>query len=91
MKVDERMVEMEERRWKEQLDKEDQCRRGQQDLEERRRRGEREFQLQMMHMMCHQPAFSSPPSFNMLDPGTQQPGMSPSGSMYHWAGDRENP
>ena len=85
MKLDERMMEMEERRWREQLDREDQRRKEQQELEERRRRDERQFQLQMMHMMCQQPALSSPLSFNMFDTGSQQPGPSRTGSMYHFA------
>ena len=87
VKLDERLMEIEERRWKEQQEREDRYRREQQDREEQRRREERQFQLQMMQMMSGRPSFP-PPSFNMFN--TSPPGPSGSERMYHWPNDDQD-
>ena len=88
--LDERMMEMEERRWQQQQEREERYRREQQDRDEQRRREDRQFQLQMMQMMCGWPSFASPSSFNVFDDGSSAAGCSTSERMYNWPHERPN-
>ena len=75
MRLDEKIMELEHRRWMES-----------QDREERQRREEREFRLQMMHLLSGRPAFS-PPFFECCNPSLpdENPGS------YEWQGqDKEH-
>ena len=60
MELDECLIEMEERHWQQQQEREDQYRKEQQDRDDQRRREERQFQMQMMQMMCGRPSFPLP-------------------------------
>ena len=90
MELDERMMEMEERHWQQQQEREERYRREQQDRDEQRRREDRQFQLQMMQMMCGRPSFASPSSFNVFDDGSSAAGCSTSERMYNWPHERPN-
>lgn len=88
MKLDERLMQMEERRWQQQQEREDQYRKERQERDDQRRREERQFQLQLMQMMCGRPSFPVPSSFSTF--GTTSLGPNTSDNMYHWPNDSED-
>ena len=88
MEIDERLLQMEERRWQQQQEAEDRYRREQQERDDQRRREERQFQLQMMQMMSGRPPFPLPPSFSTF--GTSSLGPNTSDDMYHWPNPSED-
>ena len=72
IELEECMLEFEEKRWHDQLEREDRYRREQQKREYEHRRKERQFQLNMMQLMRGQPSYL-PSTFNPLE-STRFPG-----------------